>query len=243
MKRSFIISSFLFLFLFNINVNANSAEPPCLTIVVNNATEDVSIQLVFENESFSPLILKSSTKAWESYYRYFYHDLNRPNPYDLKIAKLMVETADQKFEIDLSTQALNTYNNIFTLNIKDKQLISGLYVWRNPILIFLRVFLTLLIEFSILFLFRYKQKRSWVIAILFNLGTQGFLNVVLSGSLELGYGMILYLFIETLIILFETLSYVFLFKEASRFHAFLYGLCANTASLIIGGLLISYLPI
>ena len=55
--------------------------------------------------------------------------------------------------------------------------------------------------------------------------------------------MIGFLFGETIILVTESIAFASLVKEFRKGKAVLYSILANTASLVAGGYLISYLPV
>src|SRR5665648_1216313 len=79
MKRNYrIIMGFamvlLLSILFSTVAYANSAEPPSFTVIVSNPLEDLSLSLRFANEGKTEaIVLNEEHKAWETYYRFFYH--------------------------------------------------------------------------------------------------------------------------------------------------------------------------
>jgi hypothetical protein len=109
----------------------------------------------------------------------------------------------------------------------------------------LRIVLTLAIEAAVFFAFGYREKKSWIVFIVVNLVTQGILNVNLANvSNPLDSYVIFYLiFGEALVFLVETAVFLILITESRRWITFLYVMSANLLSLIVGGLLISILPV
>ena len=115
-------------------------------------------------------------------------------------------------------------------------------VWTGYALQFLATFLpTLLMEGLILFLFRYRQKRSWVIFGIANLATQGALAVALSVEAVqhgVSWGFLSLLVIaEGIILVVEAVAYVVLWKEHDRERAISCALVSNAASALIGWLI------
>lgn len=115
-------------------------------------------------------------------------------------------------------------------------------VWVGYALQFFATFLpTLVMEGLLLFLFRYRQKRSWVIFALVNLATLGALAAVLSveavqGGVGWGFTSLL-IMAEGIILVVEAVAYVVLWREHDRERALSYALAANGASALIGWLI------
>ena len=158
-------------------------------------------------------------------------------------AVLIVESREGNFECDLPFDTFQKYNNILTLNMKTESLIAGQFPLRVPILIALRVLLTLLIEGAIFILFGYRQKRSWLAFFIINILTQTGLNAMITGPGIGSYWMLGFIFLETIILIVEIIAFINILKEHKRGRAAIYAVAANLASLILGGLLITYLPV
>lgn len=111
--------------------------------------------------------------------------------------------------------------------------------WTGYALQFLTTFLpTLLIEGLILFLFRYRQRRSWAVFGIANLATQGALAVALSveavqHGVSWGF-MSMLVMAEIVILVVEAIAYVVLWKEHDRERAISCALVSNAASALIG---------
>ena len=226
-------------------VSANSAEPPGFTVMVTNPPEDLSVSLLLAGGSQTDAVeLRKETKAWEAYFKYFYHMTEfRPDNYEGAV--LIVKSGGTSFQCPLPADTLRTYNNLMTLDLKTESLIMGQSSMRVPILVALRVVLTLLIEGIIFLLFGYRTRRSWLTFFIVNIITQGFLNAMITGPVNSAGSMLILVFIilETLIIAAEVTAFLVFLKEHKKVRSFLYSAVANIVSLILGGLLIGYLPI
>ena len=248
MKRnSRIITALMIIILLSISlptiIYSNSAEPPSFTIIALNPPEDLSLSLLLKDESqIEAIELDKENKAWETYYRFFYHMI--PSRSDkLENAVLVVESSEQSFQISLPTETFKTYNNLLTLNIDAETLIIGQSPLRVPILIAMRVVLTLFIEGIVFYLFGYRKKRSWLIFFAINLITQGGLHAMITGPGIGSYWMIGFIFVEIVILIVEMILFISLVKEHKKSRAAIYTIIANLASLVLGGILISYLPV
>lgn len=221
----------------------NSAEPPCFTIIVHSPPSDLSISLRLENNKQTNLVvLDKDQKAWEAYYRFFYHSGGFKNA-DLESATLVIQSSSKSFECSLPASTFSTYNNLLTLDLKHESITIGQSPLRIPLLVSLRVGLTLLIEGLIFFFFGYRQKASWIAFLVINLITQGGLNMLLSGP-NLGYLWIFaFLLGEFIVLITEIIAFSLFVKESEKSKVIVYVIIANIMSLIIGGMLISYLPI
>jgi hypothetical protein len=156
----------------------------------------------------------------------------------------MVTTADESFEITLDTPP-QTYQNIYTLALKNRKLIPGESLKRSVAMVFLRIILTLIFEAGIFYLFGYRKKRSWLVFLIANLLTQCALNIWLASSVTPGdsYIVLNLIFGEFCVFVIELAVFLFAIHEHRRWRTALYVLVANVVSLIVGGYLITVFPV
>ncbi len=215
---------------------ANAAEPPSILIIVPNAPKDLEIKL-----EPGDIQANRTDKAIESYFTFRRADLKTGSSYTLKIA-----AQGKSFEIALNSP-LQTYNNVFTLDLAHQRLAPGKSLSRSVALPALRISLTLLIEGLVFWLFGYRTRRSWLVFILANLATQLFLNLTLLADVQLpaygGYLILGLIFLEILITLVELAVFLIFVNEKPRWLTLLYVLAANLLSLFVGGFLITQLPV
>lgn len=244
-KRFFIVFAAILLssISFSTLVYANSAEPPSITIVVSNSPEDLSLSLRFENEGKTEAyVLKKEQKAWETYYRFF-QSISPSRNAKLNTAVLIVQSKEKSFQCALPAATFKTYNNLLTLDMETEKLTVGQPTLRVPILVAMRIILTLLIEGVVFFLFGYRTKASWIAFFAINLVTQGTLNVMLTGPNLGSYWGLGFILGEIVVLVVELIAFSGFLKEFGKRHVAGYTVCANLVSLIIGGLLITYLPV
>lgn len=233
-----------------INVSANSAEPPIFIIIAENVPDDFFMSLIIDEKEING---NKRVVAWETYYSFErykitdvlgeFFDWKTPGKISLKVT-----ASGESFEINISSaDALHSYDNIYTLNLNNRTLNPGILLVRSVILVGLRVLLTLIIEGIIFFAFKYRKKRSWVSFFVINLLTQGALNIILNiqaNPLTANFYVVFGLFLmEIVITIAEAAAFSFVLSEHKIRHAILYALIANTASFILGGILLSYLPV
>lgn len=215
---------------------ANSAEPPSLVILINNPPEDLSIVLV-SNEDKPEAIARRA--AWEGYYVFYSRDMQSQGKYTFKVT-----TKGESFEFTLGAP-LKHYNNVVTLNLYNKELTPGKYPFRSLLLVSIRLLLTLLLEGVVFWLFRYRQKRSWLIFLAINLVTQGALNIWLNsgGSLIPSYLIFSLIIGEVFVFAVEMFAFPIFIQEHKKSRSLIYAFIANLISLIAGGYIISVLPV
>ncbi len=220
--------------------SANSAGPPKLTVIVLAPPNDLKLSIQFANGSIKEAItLEKEQKAWEAYYRFPYG----MRELTLEQAVLIVESSEKSFEYPLAKLGDMEYDSLVTLDVKAEQVITGQSPTRKPLLVSLRVILTLLIEGAILYAMGYRSKRSWIVFLLVNLITQTWLNLFLTGPFYNFYWIFGLIYYEFFIFIIEAAVYLANLTEHKRGRAFAYAFLANLASLVLGGLIIAYLPV
>jgi len=223
---------------------ANSAEPPCLTVVVSFPPDDLTLSIRFaDGNETDAILLKKEQKAWETYYRFFYGMAKTSRASLNEDATLIVESSEKSFECSLPVSTFNRYNNLLTLDFKSQNVVLGQHPLRTPLLIAMRVTLTLLIEGLIFFIFGYRKKSSWITFIFVNLFTQGALNILLSGPNLTAYWIFGLAFYEIIIFIVEAILFSAILKEYKKGRAVTYAFVANIISLLLGCILISSLPV
>jgi hypothetical protein len=217
-------------------VSANSAEPPSLVILITNPTDDLSIVLV-SNENKPEASVRRV--AWEGYYIFYSRDMQTDGEHTFKVT-----TNGESFECTLDLP-LQRYNNVVTLDVSKREFTPGKYPFRSVLLVSIRLLLTLLLEGVIFWLFRYRQKRSWLIFLVINLITQGALNVWLNngGSLMPSYLLFGLIIGEVFVFATEMIAFPIFIKEHKKSRILIYSFIANLISLIAGGYIISVLPV
>lgn len=221
---------------------ANSAEPPGLIVAVANAPDDLALFIRFDD---GQVPLRAQKKAWVTYYRFHYYDMIEAGisgDKSVEGATLLVQVEGGEAEYALPDESFSRYNNLVELDIKRGTLRLDQNPWRVPMLVVLRVVLTLLIEGAVFFLFGYRNRRTWVAFFICNLLTQTALNAMITGP-ELGYWFLVYAFMEILIFISESAALGIVVKEKKWGVTVLCTLLANALSLVLGGVLISYLPV
>ena len=215
---------------------ANAAEPPGLTVIVNDPPENLTLTLKFG--SGESALLVPEHRFWEGQYRFFYGSI--PGSKQLKNATLIVNWSDGAAEFPIPQEYLG-YDNQVTLDLKTNELIHGQKPWRAPLLTAMRVMLTLIIEGAVFFVFGYRTKQSIKLVSLTNLISQTALNIIFIGAE--GYWFLGYIFVEIAVFTLESLIYKDWLTEHGPKRAVLYALTANAASLFLGGWMISFLPV
>lgn len=215
---------------------ANAAEPPGLTVIVNDPPESLTLTLKFGSGESAALVPEH--RFWEGQYRFFYGSI--PGSKQLKDAILTVEWQHGTAEFPIPQEYLG-YDNQVTLDLKNTELIQGQKPWRAPLLTAMRIILTLIIEGAIFFAFGYRTKQSIKLVFLTNLISQTVLNILFIGAD--GYWMLMYILVEIAVFTLESLIYKDWLIEHGEKRAVLYSLTANAASLILGGWMISCLPV
>lgn len=215
---------------------ANSAEPPGLILILKNAPADVSVSIVSADsiqEGKKGRLLGKSTMLSTN------RDIGNNNEILLRVSGNGVS-----YDQIVGKEFLTGYNSIVTLDFSSQTIAAGKMLSRSILLVTQRVLFTLVIEGVIFILFRFRDKKSWIAFLMMNLLTQGILNVALNGASPFASYLIFNLILMEFFVLFAELVGVLVFiKEHGRFRRVSYVLVANLASLVLGGYLITVLPI
>lgn len=239
----------MLLLLFPSTALANSAEPPGIVILVSGAPEGLTISMARTEEGMDePILLQEKRQGWEAYYRYYYHMDPYDGPYvekTLKSVVIHVKGGGYDFSLPLPSESFNSYNNLLTLDLETQTVTEGQPIWRIPVLVGVRVLLTLLIEGGIFWLFGYRKKVSWAIFGVTNLLTQTGLNLALTSSIPGAYSYWLFglVVLEILVLIVELIAYCLFLWEKKKSVGAGFAVLANVASLFLGALLMMYLPI
>lgn len=245
-----ILASVLFCLALPWPASANSAEPPCVTVLVLAPPGDLELTIEFDSaQGEEPQRLSGDRMLWEGYYRFF--GRWDTDPEGLTGAKLLVGTEGESFALEIDPAGFSKYNNILTLDLNARTLTYGQPWWRQPLLVFVRVALTLLIEGGIFWLFRYRQRRSWIVFLMVNLVTQFGVNIAILCFLPaasrtydaMWAKVLLYGPMEVLVILLEAIALPLLLKEQRKRTAVGCAVMANILSWFLGSVLLSVLPV
>jgi hypothetical protein len=225
----------IFIVLFNFKCYANSAEPPSILIIVPNASDNLEVSIESGGNVYKS---QKIDKLMESYYAFYSSEMKRSNDY-----VIVVSSENERFEINLD-RSLKNYNNIFTLDLTNETLTEGKLLSRSILLVVMRVVLTLIIEALIFWMFGFRKKESWIAFLAINLVTQGALNIWINGFIPVqSYIVFSLIFGEIFVFIAEIIGFVMFCTEHNNLEKIVYVIVANFASLMIGGYILSVLPI
>ena len=230
--------------------SANSAEPPCFTVLVPAPPGDLELTIEFDSaQGEEPQRLSGDRMLWEGYYRFYGRwDVD---PEGLTGARLVAETGGESFALPIDPTGFARYNNLITLDVGARTLTQGQPWWRQPLLVVLRVALTLALEGLIFYLWGYREKRSWIVFLMVNLVTQFGVNIAILCFLPaasrtydaMWAKVLLYGPMEVLVILLEAIALPLLLKEQRKRTAVGCAVMANILSWFLGSVLLSVLPV
>lgn len=221
---------------------ANAAQPPCFTVLVNGAPEDLRITVITAEEMRQEL--HPVKRGWERYFSFYYYiDGNYLTREDVISSMLEVSAGGKNYTFEIPDD-IRQYSTIFQLDLSAGTLKEAVLAGRNALLVAMRVSITLVTEGMVLWLFRYREKRTWTVFLAVNLVTQTLLNLSITGVIPPdGYWWFALILGEILIFLAEAIAYALLFRENGKPRAALASLCANSVSLAVGGWILSNLPL
>ncbi len=236
LKRTALMSALIILIavIFPCPVYANGAEPPSLTLIVENAPNDLEVYIVYENGED---IVKKDGKIGGSLYRF----------YDMWDGEIILKSSGESKNMILPTEAFESYDDYVTLDYKTLELTIGQPAWRVPLIIALRVSFTLIIEGILLIVFGFRKKSDIIAFLIINIVTQSFLNICIITDNFGSYEMFLLMIIEPLIFIVESIAYCVFLKcptniKYKKLYTVGYAAAANFASLFVGGFAIYMMP-
>ncbi len=236
LKRTALMSALIILIavIFPCPVYANGAEPPSLTLIVENAPNDLEVYIVYENGED---IVKKGGKIGGSLYRF----------YAMWDGEIILKSSDESKNMILPPEAFESYDNYVTLDYKTLELTIGQPAWRVPLIIALRVSFTLIIEGILLIVFGFRKKSDIIAFLIINIVTQSFLNICIITDNFGSWEMFLLMIIEPLIFIVESIAYCIFLKcptniKYKKLYTVGYAAAANFASLFVGGFAIYMIP-
>lgn len=247
-----IIAAVVFCLAVPVPALANSAGLPYLTILVENPPAGLELSLTVESEGTQKTYpIEGERTLWEGCYR-FYNHLWSPWAAEgaaQPTAVLEVDTGEESFSLPVEPQGFSFEGNVVTLDLRNQRLLYDQPWWRTPLLIGLRMALTLALEGAVFWLFGYRQRRSWAVFLLVNLFTQGAVNLALHLLIPTGtdyfvvLGLFFYTPMELLVLVVEIVAFRLLLRERTKGRAAGCAAVANLLSWGLGGLLLACLPI
>ena len=247
-----VIAAVVFCLALPVGALANSAEPPCVTVLVLAPPGDLELTIEFDSaQGEEPQRLSGERILWEGCYR-FYNHLWSPWAAEgaaQPTAVLQVDTGKESFSLPVEPQGFAFEGNVVTLDLRNQRLLYDQPWWRTPLLIGLRMVLTLALEGAVFWLFGYRQRRSWAVFLLVNLFTQGAVNLALHLLIPTGtdyfvvLGLFFYTPMELLVLVVEIAAFCLLLRERTKGRAAGCAAVANLLSWGLGGLLLACLPI
>lgn len=257
-KRFFLACCALLLLfgMFPVRVSAiggGAYHPPNITLLCYHAPEDLEafIELHKEGKDLTAPMEKDS-RVGETVFRLYRAGVYGVkawfgNDEDFQDAALIFKTGGKELRIPIDAEKLTPggREDVLTYSFKDGELKVGLPSWRTPALFGIRLLILLLLKGLILFLYGYRQLRSWLSFLGVNLLTMGAVNYVVRGWLNVDMANVYPLFFVglLLVLLFELLSLVVLLSEYVRNKAVSYAVTANLAGFVAIFMMLSFLPV
>lgn len=221
-------------------VSANSAAPPNLTVIVTGAPKDLVVTLETVDEKQEVHSVQETVRLWERCYRIYLTEWG----HDPAGSTLVVKSGGEVYRYEVPEGAGDGYEDLLMLDFAAGTLTLGQPAWRKPLLVSLRVALTLLLEGLVFYLIGYRKPISWVIFLIINLVTQAWLNVnIAQTAFSSSYWYLLFLLMETGILIVESIAFALAVKEKGKGMAVVYAIAANLLSLVLGGWMLGSLPV
>lgn len=238
-----IIVILFFSVMFISDIKANSAEPPMVWVLIPGTYDHIDGVLVVDSIVIKGWVNENKT---ESYIRFYYGsipDFNRQEEIDGSDAVFFITLDNKQYMIQADIRG-SGYNDLYTFDVNNLRLIKGKTFARDATLVSLRLFSTLILEGLVFFIMGYRARRTWILFLIINLLTQGFLNILINSDRPENVYMLFVLMIaEVVIIVVEEAVLLFTVKEGKALKLFATILLANLLSLFLGGWFILNLPL
>lgn len=140
--------------------------------------------------------------------------------------------------IDIDLNKVNNHESFTNFTIVDSKVnINEVHDVKSGVIgIILRIVLTILIELFILYLFKYRNKKSFINVGITNFVTQFILSVVLFLVYYMSCSLIYVVALvigEIIVVSIETIYYSITLKEQSKKTAILYGIVSNIVTILV----------
>lgn len=235
MKYKFVLLLLFLIFFNSFIVYANSMEPPGLVVIVNNKVENINAYIIYDDKK-----IKGTKKIWINETQFWFMHNKNFNPSKKSKLYLKWENGEKTYRL----YKLDKYHNTFTVNLNSDTLIKGKSLNRSIKLVSIRFLLTLILESIIFFLMGFRQIKTWKIFLVINMYTQLGLNIYINSlNVAISYPIFVLIFSEFWVFLIESISLTLLIKENKKVWRIFSVILANFFSLILGGYLITWLPI
>lgn len=264
-NKKTILASFLLviLLLLPVRVWANAAPPsPSLTIFVIglNNPDKTDLTLVLpedyqdedqsqgqRKEDQEPAQIEGirEIRGWETSYEFpFIQDVEEDYLSESRFVFSQGEEILYEFSYP-QVRELERYDkwyfNYETKNLEVEET-STIQTYQT-VLTLARVGISILIEALIFFAFGFRAARSWLVFLIINLITQGFLGYISAGSRGINaFGFILLLVLEIFIFVLEAVVINKFVHEYDKKRKVSFALLANIVSFIVGTYIVANLP-
>lgn len=235
MKKRFVVFMVIFILVNTVTVYANSAEPPTITVLIEEGPDDLELVFITEHDE---IYARASRRGSTRYFYLGFHEITKDPVTSMKFIS-QEGTFEKTFDNPLD------YNTLFRLDFDKQSLKRGKGLLRSIKLISIRLVLTLLIEGCVFYLFAFREDESVMAFILINLVTQGLLNLWINTVQpgDLSHVVMILIISELLIIVAEIIAFNKYIDEHSSLRTTLYVVTANMASLFLGFMIIPKLLI
>lgn len=170
---SVLLAALALLLILPVTACALSLDDPAFTVRVCFPPKGLSVSLQFSDDvGQEPMTAEPDRRLGEGCYRFYYKGV----PMSWKSAlpegtELVAETPEDGVICRLSAESLTGFQSIYTLDLQSGTIREGAPWYRAPLLLSLRIGLTLLLQVLSLYLLGYRARRSWIVfcaALLFN---------------------------------------------------------------------------
>ena len=225
---------------------------PALTFVTSHAPDDMILRMDLRRDGETvPVFLHREDRLWESYFRLYRQTEQEVkiwygNRVDFQDAVLVAMTGGMEIPIPLSEEDLMklTMNDYFMLDASDFSLSYGLSTGRAVLLFCLRLAITLAAALAVLYLKRYRWRKSWITVIIVDLISLSALSLFVSNWINFNPKMIAVHFAVMLgVLIVQIPLFWWLLDENGSLESVSYACWSNVATTVINAYMVIHFPL
>lgn len=231
----------------------SSCQPPSESLTVRSVMPPSDFEIVMIINEEIEITGHKSRSLWEVNY-YFEYEWSLPWDDEaggivvIETVELRVTAWGETFKINTGARILDDFHSIVKLDIRNRAIEPGTSLSRSIFLVSLRLCLILAVAGALFYLFRYREKRSWIAFAIISLPGEFFINIFIDGAnLYVPMGglivLLMILFLCGVNFILKLIAMCIAINEHRRLRTILYILTAHAVISVLYILLIAFLPL
>ncbi len=201
-------------------------HPPAITVVVLHSSPEaeMKVTMVRRNGDHVLLNLEKERRGWENCFRLYRQGSITitawyGNSYDFKDAVFTLTDKDQTYTIPVPYEKLkdNSFNDFLLLDLKTGEITVGVPATRTLGIFLMHLAIYLLVEGAVLWIFRIRERRSWIVFVVQTVLTKGFLCYFIRDWLNVDpRSLIFFIAISVFFIALDMAVYIMMMEETKE---------------------------